>query len=103
MPTSIVFFPRTIPFWNSLPASIAETPDFVSYKQELPLLYSNCSSWTEALHSLPKKQGSHRLEKYLNLEGFLEKSLKTKSALKSTGKSLKSLEKSLNFSIFCRT
>ena len=29
-------------------------------------------------------QGSHRLEKYLNLEGFLEKSLKTKSALKST-------------------
>ena len=39
-------------------------------------------------------QGSHRLEKYLNLEGFLEKSLKIKSALKSTGKSLKSLEKS---------
>ena len=32
-------------------------------------------------------QGSHRLEKYLNLiEGFLEKSLKIKSALKSTGK-----------------
>ena len=41
-------------------------------------------------------QGSHRLEKYLNLEGFLEKSLKNKSALKSIGKSLKSLEKSLN-------
>ena len=37
-------------------------------------------------------QGSHRLEKYFNLEGFLEKSLKNKSALKSTGKSLKSLE-----------
>ena len=37
-------------------------------------------------------QGSHRLEKYLNLEGFLEKSLKIKSALKSPGKSLKSLE-----------
>ena len=48
-------------------------------------------------------QGSHRLEKYLNLEGFLEKSLKMKSALKSTGKSLKSLEKSLNSTIFCRT
>ena len=48
-------------------------------------------------------QGWHRLEKYLNLEGFLEKSLKIKSALKSTGKSLKCLEKSLNFSIFCRT
>ena len=48
-------------------------------------------------------QGSHRLEKYLNLEGFLEKSLKIKSALKSTGKSLKSLEKSLNSTILCRT
>ena len=36
-------------------------------------------------------QGSHRLEKYLNLEGFLEKSLKIKSALKSTGKSPKNL------------
>ena len=39
----------------------------------------------------------------LNLEGFLEKSLKIKSILKSTGKSLKCLEKSLNSSIFCRT
>ena len=48
-------------------------------------------------------QSSHRLEKSLNLEGFLEKSLKIKSALKSTGKSLKGLEKSLNYSIFCRT
>ena len=47
-------------------------------------------------------QGSHRLEKYLNLEGFLEKSLKMKFALKSTGKSHKSLEKSLNSTIFCR-
>ena len=48
-------------------------------------------------------QGSRRLEKYLNLEDFLEKSLKMKSALNSTGKSLKSLEKSLNSTIFCRT
>ena len=48
-------------------------------------------------------QGSHRLEKYLNLEGFLEKSLKIKSVFKSTGKSLKGLEKSLNSTIFCRT
>ena len=48
-------------------------------------------------------KGSHRLEKYLNLEGFLEKSLIIKSALKSTGKSQKSLEKSLNSTIFCRT
>ena len=48
-------------------------------------------------------QGSQRLEEYLNLEGFLEKSLKIKSALKSTGKSLKSLEKSLNSTIVCMT
>ena len=47
-------------------------------------------------------QGSNRLEKYLNLEGFLEKSLKIRYALKSTGKSLKGLEKSLKSSIFCR-
>ena len=46
---------------------------------------------------------THRLEKYLNLEGFLEKSLKIKSALKRTGKSPKSLEMSLNSTIFCRT
>ena len=48
-------------------------------------------------------QGLHRLEKYLNLEGLLEKSLKIKPALKSTGKSLKGLEKSLNSTILCRT
>ena len=47
-------------------------------------------------------QGSHRLEKYLNLKGFLEKLLKIKSVLKSTGKSLKSFEKSLISTIFCR-
>ena len=47
-----------------------------------------------------EKQGLHRLEKYLNLKGFLEKFLKIKSALKSTGKSLKGLEKSLNSPIF---
>ena len=45
-------------------------------------------------------QSLHRLEKYLNLEGFLEKSLKVKSVLKCTGKSLKSLENSLNSTIF---
>ena len=39
--------------------------------------------------------------KYLNLEGFLEKSLKIRYALKSTGKSLKGLEMFLN-SVFCR-
>ena len=46
-------------------------------------------------------QGLHRLEKYFNLESILKKSLKIKSALKSTGKSLKSLEISLNSTIFC--
>ena len=46
---------------------------------------------------------SHRLEKFLNLEGYLEKSLKIKYALKSTGKSLQSLEKSWNSSIFWRS
>ena len=48
-------------------------------------------------------QGSHRLEKYLNVEGFLEKYLKIKYALKSTEKSLKGLEKSLASTILCRT
>ena len=38
------------------------------------------------------KQGLLRLEKYLNLEGCLEKSLKIEPALKSTGKSLKDLK-----------
>ena len=37
---------------------------------------------------------------YLNLEGLLEKSLKIKSALKGTAKSLRGLEKSLNSIIF---
>ena len=36
------------------------------------------------------------LEKYLNLEGFLEKSLKIKYVLKSTGKSLKDLNQYKN-------
>ena len=37
-------------------------------------------------------QGSHRLEKYLNLEGLLEKSLKIKSALKMLENHLKALK-----------
>ena len=48
------------------------------------------------------KQGSHRLEKYLKLQDWLEKSLKIKLALKSTWKTLKGLEKSLNFTIYRR-
>ena len=61
--------------------------------------YVSNVSWPNVIIS----QGWHRLEKYLNLEGYLEKSLKVNSALKSTGKSLKGLEKSLNSSIFRRT
>ena len=41
-------------------------------------------------------QGSHRLEKNLNIQDCLEKSLNIKFALKSTGKILKGLEKFLN-------
>ena len=53
---------------------------------------------------MPKlRLGSHMLEKYLNIEVFLEMYLKIKTALKSTGKSLKGLEKSLNSAILCRT
>ena len=71
-------------------------------------LYSLCSLSffkisTGCNPSISNLQGSYRLEKYLNLEDFLGKSLKFKSALKRAGKSLKSLEKSLNSTIFCRT
>ena len=41
-------------------------------------------------------------EKHLNIEGFLEKSLKIKSALKSNGKPVLGLEKSLIFTVFVR-
>ena len=37
------------------------------------------------------EQGSHRLEKYLNIQDCLEKSLEIKYALKSTWKTLKGL------------
>ena len=47
-------------------------------------------------------QGSHRLEKYLNIQDCLERSLKIKFALKSTCKTPKGLEKSLNFAIYRR-
>ena len=40
------------------------------------------------------------LEKYLNIQDCLEKSLKIDFALESTGKTLKGLEKSLNFTIY---
>ena len=48
-------------------------------------------------------QGSHRHEKYLNIQDCLEKSLKIKLASKSIlRKTLQGLEKSLNFTIFRR-
>ena len=50
-----------------------------------------------------RSTGFPQARRSLNIEGFLEKHLKIISALKSTGKSLKSLEKSLNYTLFCRT
>ena len=47
-------------------------------------------------------QGSHRLEKYLNIQDCLEKSMKIKFVLKSTWKILKGLEKFLNFTKYWR-
>ena len=47
-----------------------------------------------------QEQVLHSLEKYLNMEGFLEKSLNIKSALKSAGKWLLGHEKYLDFTIF---
>ena len=47
-------------------------------------------------------QGSHKLEKYLNIQNCLEKSLRIKFALKGIWKTLKGLEKSLNFTIYRR-
>ena len=54
------------------------------------------------MHQLTLKQGSHRLEKVLNIQDCLEKSLKIKFALKSTGKTLKGLEKSVYLTIYRR-
>ena len=42
------------------------------------------------------------LEKYLNIQDCLEKSLEIRFALKSTGKTLKGLYKSLYFTIYSR-
>ena len=41
---------------------------------------------TRAFAACINKQGLHRFEKYLNLESFIEKSLKIEYALKSDGK-----------------
>ena len=61
------------------------------------------SKFALALCQLHIYRGLHRLEKYLNIQDCLEKFLKIKFALISTGKTLKCLEKSLNSTIFCRT
>ena len=69
----------------------------------------NCLRWTEVQYSKPVPsaylhlnlvKGLHRLEKYLNIQDCLEKSLQIKFALKSTLKTLKGLEKSFNFTIY---
>ena len=60
----------------------------------------NCSEGFSVIYYYRVPTG---LKSTLNLEGFLEKSLKIKSALKSTGKALKSLEKCLDSTIYCRT
>ena len=67
------------------------------------MLHSSVSALFAKVPVCSYPQGLHRLEKYLNIEGSFEKTLKIKYALKSTGKSLKGLEKSLNSSIFCKT
>ena len=54
--------------------------------RDLPTLYTVLNRVMAILSAI---QGVHMLEKYLNLEGFLKKSLKIQSALKSTEKSLK--------------
>ena len=64
-----------VPFGNIVRKSLAKGTNTCT----APLLFLNAYS------------GAHRLEKYLNLEGFLEKSLKNKSAL-NTAKSPKVLE-----------
>ena len=47
-------------------------------------------------------QDSHRLEMYLNIQDCLEESLKIKFVLKITWKTIKGLEKTLNFNIYRR-
>ena len=75
----------------------------VPFSLELAKIYNLIHSKFWFMKHAVLCKGLHRLETYLHLEGFLEKSLKIKYAWKSTGKSLKCLEKPLNSSIFCRT
>ena len=69
-----------LPFWGTIMIFTFNEPlDFRNYsKPHQPHIYDR----------LLPKQGWHRLEKYLNIQDFLEKSLKIKFALRSTGKAL---------------
>ena len=51
-----------------------------------------CTTVEEVPSGSVVEQGSHRLEKYLHLEGFLEKSLKNKFALKRSDSHSKALK-----------
>ena len=49
---------------------------------------------------MDKEQGLHRLEKYLKIKSAMKSTGKSFKGLE-TGKSFKSLEKAMNSSIFC--
>ena len=55
------------------------TEEVESFIKTLPGCEEHAKTFVEEV-----RQGLHRLEKYLKLEGFLEMFLKIKSALKST-------------------
>ena len=92
----IIYFLISVPIQTFIPNKV-RNPGSGIFLLSSPFIVN-----IQIVHKISNIQGSHRIEKYLNLEGFLEKSLKNKSALKSTGKSLKGLEKSLNFTIYRR-
>ena len=74
---------------------------------ELPCFQFSMSKIERILHlffllGVLDEQGSHRLVKYLNIQDCLEKSLKIKFALKSTRKTPKGLEKSVNLTFYRR-
>ena len=52
------------------------------------------------MHLCLHAQGSYRLEKYLNIQDYLEKSLKIKFCLEKYLKNTHSIEKSLNFTFY---
>ena len=80
------FGPRHIPQAPSM--TLWPWPAFHS---SVTLTPSRCDTAFQGILVL-HRQGSHMLEKYLNLEAFLEKSLKFRSALKMTGNYSKALK-----------